>query len=276
MAETLLGAIPDLDDPDAVKACCAAIYESEAVRLLLGDSWHPGGTKLTEEIARQAGLSPSDRLVDVACGRGESALALVRGVGCSAVGVDLSGAAVEAARAAAAEAGLSDRATFRTSDAEALPFSDAEFDVALCECALCAFPDKPTAAAELARVVAPGGRVVVADMTLEPGPLPPELASVIGMVLCIAGALPLRGYADLLTGAGLRVEQQDDCRWAVRDLLRDLDRKLLFARIGQATGMLSLDGVDLREARRVLGLARDLVEEGRLSYSYVIARKDPA
>jgi arsenite methyltransferase len=36
--------------PAAVKQCCAALYESDAARLLLGDSFHPGGVELTERL----------------------------------------------------------------------------------------------------------------------------------------------------------------------------------------------------------------------------------
>jgi arsenite methyltransferase len=59
---------------DEVKACCAALYESDWARLLLGDSLHPGGLALTERLGSLLGLGPGDRVLDVACGPGTSAL----------------------------------------------------------------------------------------------------------------------------------------------------------------------------------------------------------
>lgn len=45
-----------------VKACCAAAYSSDAVALLLGDSYHPGGTTLTRRLADALALSPGERV----------------------------------------------------------------------------------------------------------------------------------------------------------------------------------------------------------------------
>src|SRR5438876_5477668 len=84
----------EIADAAALKGCCAAVYEGEAVRFLLGGSWHPGGVRLSEEMARQAGISARDRVLDVACGRGASALAVAGRFGCSVVGVDLSAVAL--------------------------------------------------------------------------------------------------------------------------------------------------------------------------------------
>ena len=43
-----LGGLP----PTAIKQCCAAAYESDAVKLLLGDSLHPGGAEMTDRLGR--------------------------------------------------------------------------------------------------------------------------------------------------------------------------------------------------------------------------------
>ena len=42
-------AVPDLS-ASALKQCCAAVYDNRAAKLLLGESFHPGGTKLTERL----------------------------------------------------------------------------------------------------------------------------------------------------------------------------------------------------------------------------------
>ena len=61
-----------------LKACCAAAYGSDVVTLLLGDSYHPGGLGLTRRLAAALGLSPGARVLDVASGRGATAILLAR------------------------------------------------------------------------------------------------------------------------------------------------------------------------------------------------------
>src|SRR5216684_2412999 len=73
-----------------VKQCCAAFYGSDLARLLLGDSFHPGGTHLTDRLGQLTQLSRDSRVLDVAAGRGTSAFRLAQSFGCEVVGVDLS------------------------------------------------------------------------------------------------------------------------------------------------------------------------------------------
>jgi len=69
-------------DAKAIKTCCAAVYQSDAARLLLGDSFHPGGIKLTEHLGTILHLEPQQRVLDIASGPGRSAIALARRFGC--------------------------------------------------------------------------------------------------------------------------------------------------------------------------------------------------
>ena len=59
-----------------LKACCAQLYASDVARLLLGDSLHPGGTATTSRLAALLALDSSRTVLDVACGRGASAIHL--------------------------------------------------------------------------------------------------------------------------------------------------------------------------------------------------------
>lgn len=104
-----------------VKSCCATAYSSSAARWLLGDSFHPGGPALTSRLGRGLQAGAGKLVVDVASGRGTSALQIARESGCDAIGVDLAAGNVAAATSAAAKAGLSARVRFIQGDAEALP-----------------------------------------------------------------------------------------------------------------------------------------------------------
>jgi len=68
--------------PEVRKSCCADAYSGEWARLLLGDAFHPGGAALTERLGRVLGLAPGMRVLDVATGKGTSALFLARTFGC--------------------------------------------------------------------------------------------------------------------------------------------------------------------------------------------------
>src|SRR5437868_14684059 len=111
-----------------VKQCCARLYESDIAKLLLGDSFHPGGVKLTERLGTLLGLTPQSRVLDIASGKGASALFLAQRFGCEVLGIDYSAQNAGEANAAAADRGIAQLVSFRTGDAERLPVADASFD----------------------------------------------------------------------------------------------------------------------------------------------------
>src|SRR5690606_8425013 len=88
--------------------------------------------------------------------------------GASVVGLDLTPELLEIARRKAAAEGFDD-VEFREGDAENLPFVDASFDVMLSTCGHMFVPDQAKVAAEMARVLRPGGRAVFLAWTPEGG-----------------------------------------------------------------------------------------------------------
>jgi ubiquinone/menaquinone biosynthesis C-methylase UbiE len=106
-------------------------------------------------------LVEGDGLLDVGCGTGAAVRAAAEVVE-RAVGVDLSPKMLaEARRRAAGLPGVE----FVEGDSEALPFEDGEFSAVLCTTSLHHYPRPEVAAREMARVLAPGGRVVIGDGT---------------------------------------------------------------------------------------------------------------
>jgi arsenite methyltransferase len=183
----------EADAAKTIKQCCARLYESDFAKFLLGDSFHPGGLALTERLGNLLGLTTNSRVLDVASGTGTSALFLAERFGCPAIGVDYSRESTERARELAREKGLWSRVRFETGDAEVMPFPDETFDAIVCECAFCTFPNKSAAVAEFMRVLRPGGRVGISDLT-RAATLPKELDSLLARVACIADAQTIESY----------------------------------------------------------------------------------
>jgi arsenite methyltransferase len=255
-----------------VKACCVATYGSDVVALLLGESYHPGGLALTRRLIGRLGAYDGARVLDVASGRGTTALMVAREFGVDVTGVDLSAANVALAGSAAHAAGLAGRVRFRVGDAERLPVGDAAFDAAVCECAFCTFPDKPTAVAELARVLRPGGRLGITDVTVDRDRLPPELTGLGAWVMCVADARSVDEYAALLTHAGLTVthaERHDD---AMATMIDQIEARLTVVRMTARPRAEAL-GVDFARAPVVLAAARAAVADGVLGYALLSAVK---
>ena len=113
---------------------------------------------------QQLALRPDERLLDVGCGYGGAAAALSADLlpGGSVVGVDRSQEMIDAGRRMAEDSGLT-CLELRTGDAAALDEPDASFDAARSERTFQWLDDPAGALAEMARVVRPGGRIVVTD-----------------------------------------------------------------------------------------------------------------
>lgn len=212
-------------------------YASRASRWLLGASDHPGGAALTEHLLEVLEPRPGAAVLDVASGRGAT-LAQLRARGHRAVGVDVR------ARALARQTGVAQ------ADAHALPVRTASVDAVLVECSLSTFDDPARAAAEVARVLVPGGRVGVTDVLLDRDRAP---AAVTAAVDRLTRAGTLASYAALLETAGLRVTTTEDRQQDAVQLLRRLRRRLPLSRV-------------VRQCERA-------VADGSLGYGLVVAER---
>ncbi len=262
-----------------VKQCCATFYGSDAARFLLGESFHPGGTQLTHELGQRLGLGPHSRVLDVASGQGTSALYLAETFGCEVVGIDFSEENVRLARANADERGFGTRVTFVLGDAEHLPFpnadSDAGFSAIVCECAFCTFPNKAAAAAEFFRVLAPGGRLGLTDLT-KVAAAAPELDGLLAWIACIGDAQATESYETWLRSAGFEIAERLDRSGCLVEMVRRVSGRLLIAELMTGLRKLDLPGFDPAQVKQFLAAASKAISRGELGYVLLLAASSQA
>jgi SAM-dependent methyltransferase len=125
-------------------------------------------------LGRRLGLGPESRVLDVASGRGGPALVLAREFGCAIEGIEIEPAFRDVAIARAADAGLSERLSFRLDDASKADLPVETYDTALCLGASFVYGDLAETVARLASTVKPGGFVVVGEPYWRRLPLPDD------------------------------------------------------------------------------------------------------
>jgi len=168
-------------------------------------------------------LQPGETVLDLGSGGGIDVFLAARRVGPTGrvIGVDMTPAMLERARAAAAKQGFAN-VEFREGRLEALPLADASVDAVTSNCVINLVPDKRAVFREIARVLRPGGRLVISDIVLD-GPLPAAIESdLLAYCGCVSGALRREAYFALVGAAGL-----EDA-----EVLRDVDQMASLAEIG--------------------------------------------
>ena len=147
-------------------------------------------------VAGALAVGSGDVLVDIGCGRGGPGLWVAATTGARYVGVDIASSALDAVCRRAERLGLSTRVRTMEGSFDSLPLDDGEADAVMSIDALLFAPDKPAAAAEMARGLRPGGRLVATtwDYHAQPVGRPPQVPD----------------HRPLLADVGLEVEVYDE------------------------------------------------------------------
>jgi len=256
-------------EADEIKSCCATMYESDLVKVLLGESYHPGGLALTRKLINAANVRPGSYVLDVASGPGTTTSVLAQDFSARVVGVDLGELTIAKAKEKAEAAGLSNRVEFIVGDAEKLPLESSIFDVAVCECAFCTFPDKQTAANEMARVLKPGGRVALSDIVLEQDKIGNSLKTLAGWVACLADARPQEQYVKYLEKAGLTVKTVERHDYALSEMIDAIEARITALKM---VNQLPTD-LDIELTNQMILEARQAIDQAAAGYVTILATK---
>lgn len=163
---------------------------------------HPAGRASTDRLLEWAAVRPSDRVLDIGCGVGTTAIRLARECGAEVVAGDVAALMRDRAEANVTAARLTGRVTVGAADILALRYPDDSFDVVVAE-AVTMFVDRQRAAGELARVARPGGRVLATEFYWRRPPTEEARQLFLGEVCPGLRFDSVQEWEEIYAGAGL-------------------------------------------------------------------------
>ena len=205
-------------------SCCVDFYQLPLTQMLLGESFHPGGVKLTHNLALQTLINRNSTVLDIAAGKCTSAHYLADNFGATVFALDLG---LDHLRHGKDENTRynRDKMHFIQGDAEHLPIASNSIDVVLCECALCTFDDRDSALTEIYRVLKPRGYIAISDVFLNE-PLPVELNIELNRWLCVSGAYNAIRNQDMIAQGGFCQLRFRDVSASLLETIHTIEKKL--------------------------------------------------
>ncbi len=243
------------------------------VETLFGGTFHPGGLALSETLAMRAEVRAGERVLDVGCATGATAVRLAHRVGCRVDGIDRSAALIPAATARAERGGLAGQVSFVAGVAESLPWPDGTFHVVLMESTFIFLDDPARALAEAHRVLGGSGRIGILEVAVAPGEASAERERLVRWISAGLHPATEAAYRKAVLAAGFaRAEWTDEGATLVR-FLRELRGKLSLAKMVLPALPAELRAIDLAAVQHSLDLGVALVERGEVTLGTLVGWK---
>jgi ubiquinone/menaquinone biosynthesis C-methylase UbiE len=252
--------------------CCGDFYNHPIVSKLLNDTFHPGGLALSKLMVDQMGVDADSVVLDIACGDGRTATYLAKTLGCRVTGIDASLQMINTAKEIATDLRVVDRTDFAVALAGKIPFENNFFTHALSECSLCTFVDKEQATKEFTRVLIPGGVFGLNDVTVQNREeIDDELKSLLGRVVCIAGALSSDDYIGLFAKNGYRLVTTSDYSYLLEEMARKASVSARFFRdLAVDEGTMNM----MSEAIRIIKMIEKQILSGNIGYEMFVFKSE--
>lgn len=184
--------------------------------------------RFTDLLISHLNLQPGHRLLDVGCGTGRPAVQIARTTGAHVTGITVSTSQVELATDYAREQGMSEQVRFERISAMEMPFADASFDRAMAFESIFHM-DRARVFEQMARVVRPGGRVVIADGVLY-SPMTDEQREIVYRGFEVTELAPVEDYIRDMKAVGLTGITCLDV--TLNTMMPTIDRSLALLRSG--------------------------------------------
>jgi arsenite methyltransferase len=237
---------------------------------VLGDVFHPGGLKLTDELAQLAGIDKDTDVLVLACEEGDNAIFLVQEFGAKVYAVDIAPEKIKEGTKKARKLRLLKRVFFKNASAYDLPFLEDMFDVVLCEMTICLFPDKLKALEEAYRVLRPHGTVVFSGVIIHD--ISKNTESKFKELTCLFSSPSLPEYIELFKKAGFKdvkgIDRSEIAEEQYDDLKKKWSKLRFFSKI-----FLQDTIVNEREFTDLIKEGERLIEEGNVGYGIFIGKK---
>lgn len=223
---------------------------------------------LTDLLISQTPVGPGQKVLDVGCGFGRPGMRLAEKTGCAVVGITISQAQVVEANRYAQERGLGPRAVFHCIDAMTLPFEAEAFEAAWAFECLFHMPDRAEVLRQIARVLRPGGRLVLTD-SYEKVPFTPEETEMVYGGFQVNAFISPDEYQTLLAALGFKVKELVD----ISKNTRNTYRKVMAATLRQAAALRAIYGEQFMAQMQHTAPVLEAVNREKIGYFWLAAEK---
>ena len=174
------------------------------------DQLHLGGRAASRQLADKAGFIPGQQVLDLGCGTGGTSRLLLDEYGVQVIGVDITPAFIETAVWLTQACGLHPRAKFICADAQQLPLEAESVDAIWSQHTLMNLPNLEAGLAEAARVLKPGGQLLLHELLQGENPAPLDFPVPWADEAGTSHLRPQQAFEQALSAAGFTLKRSED------------------------------------------------------------------